>query len=127
MTNFVPESKKEIKLIGFQKAVATQNDVAKYLSVDCCTNLSTAKVRLFPRLCAKVSKKLMNINTMQERVTRNDLRNMRIGQTRIFTLADKKKITSARVQANQLKQEEDLEFDVKPDFEASAVSITRIK
>jgi hypothetical protein len=26
-----------------------------------------------------------------------------------------------------LKQEEDLEFDVKPDFEASAVSITRIR
>ena len=55
------------------------------------------------------------------------MRNMRVGQTRIFTLADKKKITSARVQANQLKQEEDLEFDVKPDFEASAVCITRIK
>ena len=64
---------------------------------------------------------------MQERVTRQDLRNMRVGQTRIFTLADKKKITSARGQANQLKQEEDLEFDVKPDFDASAVSITRIK
>jgi len=64
---------------------------------------------------------------MQERVTRQDLRNMRVGQTRIFTLSDKKKITSARVQANQLKQEEDLEFDVKPDFEASAVSITRIR
>jgi hypothetical protein len=52
---------------------------------------------------------------------------MRVGQTRIFTLSDKKKITSARVQANQLKQEEDLEFDVKPDFDASAVSITRVK
>ena len=64
---------------------------------------------------------------MQERVTRQDLRNMRVGQTRIFTLAYKKKITSARVQANQLKQEEDLEFDVKPDFDASAVSITRLK
>lgn len=64
---------------------------------------------------------------MQERVSRQDLRNMRVGQTRIFTLADKKKITSARVQANQLKNEEDLEFDVKPDFDASSVSITRVK
>ena len=64
---------------------------------------------------------------MQERVSREDLRNLRVGQTRIFTLADKKKITSARVQANQLKKEEDLEFDVKPDFDASAVSITRIR
>ena len=64
---------------------------------------------------------------MQERVSRQELRDMRVGQTRIFTLADKKKVTSARVQANQLKQEEGLEFDVKPDYKASAVSITRIK
>ena len=64
---------------------------------------------------------------MQERVSRRELREIRVGQTRIFTLADKKKITSAKQQAYQLKQEEDLEFDVKPDFEASAVSITRIR
>lgn len=64
---------------------------------------------------------------MQERVSREDLRNLRIGQTRIFTLADKKKISSARVQANQLKNEEELEFMVKPDYETSSVSITRIK
>ena len=64
---------------------------------------------------------------MQARVSRKDLRNLRVGQTRIFTLANKKKVTSARVQANQLKLEEGLEFDVKPDYEASAVSITRIK
>lgn len=64
---------------------------------------------------------------MQERVTRQDLRNMRVGQTRIFTLADKKKVTSARVQANQLKQEEGLEFDVKPDYTSASVSITRVK
>ena len=64
---------------------------------------------------------------MHERVSRRELREIRIGQTRIFTLADKKKITSAKQQAYQLKQEEDLEFDVKPDFEASAVSITRIR
>jgi len=64
---------------------------------------------------------------MQERVSRQELRDLRVGQTRIFTLADRKKITSARVQAGQLKQEEGFEFDVKPDYEASAVSITRIK
>ena len=64
---------------------------------------------------------------MQERVSREDLRNLRIGQTRIFTLADKKKISSARVQANQLKNEEELEFMIKPDYETSSVSITRIK
>lgn len=64
---------------------------------------------------------------MQERVSRKDLRKLRVGETRIFTLFDKKKISSARVQANQLKNEEDLEFDVKPDFTSSSVCITRIK
>lgn len=64
---------------------------------------------------------------MQERVSRKDLRKLRVGQTRIFTLTDKKKIASARVQANQLKNEEGLEFDVKPDFPASSVCITRVR
>lgn len=64
---------------------------------------------------------------MQERVTRQELRDMRVGSTRIFTLTDKKKITSARVQANALKNEEDLEFEVKADYSAASVSITRIK
>jgi len=64
---------------------------------------------------------------MQERVSRKDLRKLRVGETRIFTLFDKKKISSARVQANQLKNEEDLEFDVKPDFTTSSVCITRLK
>lgn len=63
----------------------------------------------------------------QERVSRDELRNMRIGQTRIFTLADRKKVTSARVQANQLKNEEDLEFEVKADYTSASVSITRKK
>lgn len=61
-----------------------------------------------------------------EKVTRQDLREMRIGQTRIFTLNDPKKVSSARVTCTQLKNEERLEFSVKPDYKASAVSITRI-
>lgn len=64
---------------------------------------------------------------MQERVSRQEMRDMRIGQTRIFTLADKKKIMSARVQANMLKNEEGLEFKVKADYSAASVSITRVK
>lgn len=64
---------------------------------------------------------------MQEKVTRREMRDMRVGQTRIFTLADKKKIMSVRVQANQLKNEEELEFEVKADYTASSVSITRVK
>lgn len=64
---------------------------------------------------------------MQEKVTRQEMRDMRVGQTRIFTLADKKKIMSVRVQANQLKNEEDLEFEVKADYTSSSVSVTRVK
>lgn len=52
---------------------------------------------------------------------------MRVGQTRIFTLADKKKIQSARVQAQQLKNEEEMDFEVKADYTSSSVSITRTK
>ena len=64
---------------------------------------------------------------MQERVTRQELRDMRVGQTRIFTLTDKRKIQSARVQAQNLKNEEGLGFEVKADYVASSVSITRTK
>jgi hypothetical protein len=62
----------------------------------------------------------------QEKVTRQELRDMRIGQTRIFTLLDAKKVTSARVTCTQMKQEEGLEFTVKPDYLSKSVSITRI-
>lgn len=64
---------------------------------------------------------------MQERVTRQEMRDMRVGQTRIFTLTDKRKIMSVRVQANQLKNAEDIEFEVKADYAASSVSVTRVK
>jgi hypothetical protein len=63
----------------------------------------------------------------QEKVTRRELREMYIGQTRIFTLTNRKKIASVRVTATQLQNEEGIEFSVKQDWEASAVSVTRIK
>ena len=63
----------------------------------------------------------------QEKVTRQELRDMHIGQTRIFTLMEEKKITSARVTAQQMKNEKEGEWLVKPDYDACAVSITRIK
>lgn len=63
----------------------------------------------------------------QEKVTRRELRDMYIGQTRIFTLTNRKKIASVRVTATQLQNEEGIEFSVKQDWEASAVSVTRIK
>ena len=63
----------------------------------------------------------------QEKVTRQELRDMHIGQTRIFTLMEEKKISSARVTAQQMKNEKEGEWLVKPDYDACAVSITRIK
>ena len=63
----------------------------------------------------------------QEKVTRQELREMHIGQTRIFTLLDAKKVTSARVTCTQMKNEEELEFTVKSDYQSKSVSITRIK
>ena len=64
---------------------------------------------------------------VQEKVTRQELRDMRVGQTRIITLSDPKKIPSARITCLQMKQEEGLEFVFKSDFETRAVSITRTK
>jgi hypothetical protein len=75
-------------------------------------------------LKSEIIKKVYNM--AQTKVTRKELREMHIGQTRIFTLEDRKKLTSARVTAHQLKDEGDGEWEVKPDYQACAVSITRI-
>lgn len=64
---------------------------------------------------------------VQEKVTRNELVDMHIGQTRIIHLAKKSKIESARQTVRQVSYEKDMEFIFKPDKEAVAVSITRIK
>lgn len=63
----------------------------------------------------------------QEKVTRKELRDMHIGQTRIIVLLERKKIESARQTVLQVSREEGLVFTFKPDYEASAVSITREK
>lgn len=63
---------------------------------------------------------------IQEKVTRQELREMHIGQTRIITLSDPKKVTSAKVTAKQLKDEKEGEWMVKPDYNTCAVSITRL-
>jgi hypothetical protein len=64
---------------------------------------------------------------MQETVRKSELRDMRVRQSRIFTLADRKKIKSVKVQAHDLKNEEGKEYEVRTDYDASAVCITRVK
>ena len=63
---------------------------------------------------------------VQEKVTRNELREMHIGQTRIFQRSHARKVSSARVMCTQMKKEEGIEFVTKTDYEAKSISITRI-
>ena len=63
----------------------------------------------------------------QEKVTRNELLEMHIGQTRIFTLIDKTKLQSVASTLTQLKNEDKGEWTHRKDYEASAVSVTRVK
>ena len=60
------------------------------------------------------------------KVSREALRQMHIGQTRIFSMEPPRLVNSARVTCNQLKNEEGLIFRVSPDYKAKAVCITRI-
>ena len=64
---------------------------------------------------------------MQETVSKVELRGMRVRQSRIFTLADKKRIKSVKVQVCDLKNEEGKEYEVRTDYEASAICVTRVK
>ena len=64
---------------------------------------------------------------VQEKVTRAELIAMHIGQTRSIHLAERSKIESARQTVRQVAYEKEMEFTFKPDREAVAVSITRVK
>lgn len=64
---------------------------------------------------------------IQEKVTRKELREMRVGQTRIFKLTSENKVASARVTTARMKREEDIAFDVKTDFRENCICITRKK
>lgn len=64
---------------------------------------------------------------IQETVSKKELRGMRVGQSRIFTLTDKKRINSVKVQVYDVEKDEDKDFVVRTDYDASSVCITRIK
>lgn len=63
----------------------------------------------------------------QEYVSRRELRELHVGQTRIFNLTQPNKVTSARVTCRQMGLEYGMVFEVKPDYANSAVCITRKK
>ncbi len=64
---------------------------------------------------------------MQETVSKAELRKMRVRQSRIFTLTDKRKFKSVKVQLYDMKIDEGKQFEVRTDPTASAICITRIK
>lgn len=63
----------------------------------------------------------------QPKVTRKELREMHVGETRIILLEKPTSIDSARVTCMQLKNLQEGEWMMKPDFKQCGVSITRIK
>jgi hypothetical protein len=62
---------------------------------------------------------------VQEKLTRNELREMHIGQTRIIQFTHPRKVSSARVMCTQMKKEEGIEFTTKTDYASNSISITR--
>lgn len=63
----------------------------------------------------------------QEKVTREELLGMHIGQARIFTLIDKSKLQSVASTLTQLKNEGKGKWTHRKDYKASAVRVTRIE
>lgn len=61
----------------------------------------------------------------QQNITKKILREMTVGQTRIFTLEGKKQALVARVTCTHLKNEENLVYRVNVSYRDNAISITR--
>ena len=64
---------------------------------------------------------------MQETVTKEELRGLRVRQSCIRFLADMKKVKSIKVQAHDLKIEEGKVYEVRTDPNSSAICVTRVK
>ncbi len=60
----------------------------------------------------------------KEKVTRNDLRSMKVGQTEVFSLPEKGKIESAKATCQQLRLEK-MRFKTAVKPEEMAIVITR--
>lgn len=63
----------------------------------------------------------------QEKVTRRELLDMHIGQTRIFTLFDESKLQAAASTMNQLKNQKKGKWTHRKDYDACAISVTRVE
>ena len=63
---------------------------------------------------------------IQEKVTRKELEEMRVGSSRIFNLIDGGKVKSALTTCQQMKNEKKMLFKPTPDWKSNAISIKRI-
>lgn len=63
----------------------------------------------------------------QDHVSRKELTDMHIGQTRIFTLTNPTKLQSAATVCTHLKNEQKGEWTIKRDYASCSISITRLK
>jgi hypothetical protein len=62
-----------------------------------------------------------------EKVTRDDIRNLKIGQTGVFTLPNAKAVESGRVQFSTMKRLEDMDFERIDTGEPLTIAYKRIK
>jgi hypothetical protein len=62
-----------------------------------------------------------------EKVTRDDIRNLKIGQTGVFTLPNAKAVESGRVQFSTMKRLEDMDFERVDTGEPLTIAYKRIK
>ena len=62
-----------------------------------------------------------------EKVSRDDIRNISVGQTGVFVLPNAKAVESARVQFSTLKRLESMEFERVETGEALTIAYKRIK
>jgi hypothetical protein len=61
------------------------------------------------------------------KVTRDDIRSLKVGQTGVFTLPNAKAVESARVQFSTMKRLEGLDFERVDTGEPLTVAYKRIK
>jgi hypothetical protein len=62
-----------------------------------------------------------------EKVSRDDIRNLKIGQTGVFTLPNAKAVESGRVQFATMKRLEDMDFERIDTGEALTIAYKRLK
>lgn len=62
-----------------------------------------------------------------ERLTRDDVRAIKVGQTGTFTLPNAKAVESARVQVSQLKRFDGMEFERLKSADPLTLVIKRLK